>query len=154
MTALRAAAAVAKRRAVLQEDTHVRIAENGSDGLRIRQARRFHAPVIAHCGRASVAAIATGKPERRARRLSARESRAPISTRCSRSTTIDCVVIATPNDTHFDLARRTLEAGRHVVVDKPVTLTAGRRAHARRHRARAGQAVRAVSQPPLGRRFP
>jgi predicted dehydrogenase len=33
-------------------------------------------------------------------------------------------VIATPNDTHFDLARRTLEAGKHVVVDKPVTLSA------------------------------
>ena len=37
---------------------------------------------------------------------------------------IDCIVIATPNDTHFDLARRTLEAGKHVVVDKPVTLNA------------------------------
>ncbi|MBN3819514.1 Gfo/Idh/MocA family oxidoreductase, partial [Paraburkholderia sp. Se-20369] len=28
-----------------------------------------------------------------------------------------------PNDTHFRLARQVLEAGRHVVVDKPVTLT-------------------------------
>ncbi|MBV8627456.1 MAG: oxidoreductase, partial [Paraburkholderia sp.] len=37
---------------------------------------------------------------------------------------IECVVIATPNDTHFALARQVLEAGRHVVVDKPVTLTA------------------------------
>jgi scyllo-inositol 2-dehydrogenase (NADP+) len=33
------------------------------------------------------------------------------------------VVIATPNDTHVDLARRALEAGKHVVVDKPFTLT-------------------------------
>jgi predicted dehydrogenase len=36
---------------------------------------------------------------------------------------IDLVVIATPNDTHADLARRALLAGKHVVVDKPVTAT-------------------------------
>lgn len=33
------------------------------------------------------------------------------------------VVIATPNDTHYDLARRCLEAGRDVLVDKPFTTT-------------------------------
>ena len=32
---------------------------------------------------------------------------------------IDLVVIATPNDTHFPLAKAALEAGKHVVVDKP-----------------------------------
>ena len=32
-------------------------------------------------------------------------------------------VIATPNPSHFDLARRCLLAGRHVVVDKPFTTT-------------------------------
>lgn len=37
---------------------------------------------------------------------------------------IDLVVIATPNHTHFELARRALEAGKHVVVDKPFTLWA------------------------------
>jgi predicted dehydrogenase/GNAT superfamily N-acetyltransferase len=36
---------------------------------------------------------------------------------------IDLVVIATPTATHFDIARRALEAGKHVVVDKPVTVT-------------------------------
>jgi predicted dehydrogenase len=35
----------------------------------------------------------------------------------------DLVVIATPNDTHFDLARRALLASKHVVVDKPFTVT-------------------------------
>jgi predicted dehydrogenase len=35
---------------------------------------------------------------------------------------IDLVVIATPNDTHFPLARDALLAGRHVVVDKPFTV--------------------------------
>src|SRR5215831_5261370 len=36
---------------------------------------------------------------------------------------IQLVVIATPNDTHYSLARRCLEAGRDVVIDKPFTTT-------------------------------
>ena len=32
---------------------------------------------------------------------------------------IDLVIVATPNDTHFDLASRALHAGKHVVIDKP-----------------------------------
>lgn len=36
---------------------------------------------------------------------------------------VDLVVIATPNDTHASLARAALRAGKHVVVDKPFTLT-------------------------------
>lgn len=36
---------------------------------------------------------------------------------------IDLVVIATPNDLHYDLAKRALDAGKHVVVDKPFTTT-------------------------------
>ncbi len=36
---------------------------------------------------------------------------------------IRLVVIATPNDTHYPLARQCLEAGRDVVVDKPFTTT-------------------------------
>ncbi|MDA3133472.1 oxidoreductase [Atlantibacter subterranea] len=36
---------------------------------------------------------------------------------------IDLIVIPTPNDTHFPLARAAMEAGKHVVVDKPFTVT-------------------------------
>ena len=36
---------------------------------------------------------------------------------------IRLVVIATPNETHYPFARRCLEAGRDVVVDKPFTTT-------------------------------
>ena len=36
---------------------------------------------------------------------------------------IDLIVIPTPNDTHFPLAKAALKAGKHVVVDKPFTVT-------------------------------
>jgi predicted dehydrogenase len=35
----------------------------------------------------------------------------------------DLVVIATPNDSHFALGRAALDAGRHVVIDKPFAVT-------------------------------
>lgn len=37
---------------------------------------------------------------------------------------VDLVVITTPNNTHFPLAKLALEAGKHVVVDKPMCETA------------------------------
>ncbi|MDR3440171.1 Gfo/Idh/MocA family oxidoreductase [Telmatospirillum sp.] len=36
---------------------------------------------------------------------------------------IELVVVTTPNATHFELAKRALEAGKHVVVDKPFAPT-------------------------------
>lgn len=36
---------------------------------------------------------------------------------------IDLVVVATPNDSHYDLAKRALLAGKHVVVEKPFANT-------------------------------
>lgn len=36
---------------------------------------------------------------------------------------IELVIITTPNDTHFDLARQALLAYKHVVIDKPFTVT-------------------------------
>lgn len=37
---------------------------------------------------------------------------------------LDLVVIATPSFTHFDLARQAIEAGKHVLVMKPITTRA------------------------------
>jgi scyllo-inositol 2-dehydrogenase (NADP+) len=83
----------------------------------------FHAPVIAHCSSAALAAIATGQPERARADFPdaaiARDLDALLAL-----DDVECVVIATPNDTHFDLARRALASGKHVLVDKPVTLSA------------------------------
>jgi scyllo-inositol 2-dehydrogenase (NADP+) len=82
----------------------------------------FHAPVIEHCGRAALAAIATGKPERAAADYP-NAAIVPDFAALIALSDVDCIVIATPNDTHFDLAREALEAGKNVVVDKPVTLS-------------------------------
>lgn len=55
---------------------------------------------------------------------------------------LDIVVIASPNDTHAPLARAALEAGKHVVVDKPFALDL---AQARALAALASERRRALS---------
>lgn len=36
---------------------------------------------------------------------------------------IDAVVVATPLETHFDVARRVIDAGKHIFIEKPMTRT-------------------------------
>ncbi|QJQ97234.1 MULTISPECIES: oxidoreductase [Halomonadaceae] len=55
---------------------------------------------------------------------------------------IDLVVIPTPNETHFPLAKAALAAGKHVVVDKPFTVTLS---EARMLKAQADEAERLLS---------
>ncbi len=92
----------------------------------------FHAPVIDHCGApadapdtpyARVAAIATSQSERALADYPSAQVLPDIDGLIA-SNDVECVVIATPNDTHYALAAKVLAAGKHVVVDKPVTLTA------------------------------
>jgi scyllo-inositol 2-dehydrogenase (NADP+) len=78
----------------------------------------FHAPLIAASPRLSLAAIATSRSEAVPGVRLVRKPLAIVS-----DPELDLVVIATPNDTHFPLARAALEAGKHVVVDKPFALT-------------------------------
>jgi predicted dehydrogenase len=40
-------------------------------------------------------------------------------------TSLDLFVVATPSGTHFQVARQILEAGKNVVVDKPMSTTSG-----------------------------
>lgn len=87
----------------------------------------FHAPFITRTPGLRLAAIVTTDPDRR--RLAA--ERYPgallvdnVETLLSGATSLDAVAISTPNHTHFPLARAVLEAGLHVVVDKPFAATA------------------------------
>ena len=83
----------------------------------------FHAPLIGYSGRTEVSAIASSQTEAAAKAWPQARIVADIDGLLTDSA-IECIVIATPNDTHFDFARRVLAAGKHVVVDKPVTLSA------------------------------
>jgi scyllo-inositol 2-dehydrogenase (NADP+) len=81
----------------------------------------FHAPLIAAAEGLHLDAIASRRHEDIARDFP--ESRAFATPQdLIDAPGIELVVIATPNTTHADLARRALEAGKHVVVDKPFTL--------------------------------
>jgi predicted dehydrogenase len=74
---------------------------------------------------AVVAACADKRPDRRALAqqryptLTVTEDGEPIID----DPKIDAVVIATPLSTHYDLAKHALEAGKHVLVAKPMTRT-------------------------------
>lgn len=82
----------------------------------------FHAPLIDAEPRLRLAAVVSSDPTKvRAQRPDIRvepDVRAVLS-----DPTIDLVVIATPNDSHAPLAHAAIEAGKAVVVDKPLALT-------------------------------
>ena len=103
--------------------------------------RQFHAPLISSTPGFTLAVIGSSQG-------AAAESAYPgvvvVSDWLSaaRHPDVDLVVIATPNDTHAPLAEAALRAGKHVVVDKPFTVTL---AEARALAATAAEAGRELS---------
>jgi len=84
----------------------------------------FHAPLIAAASGLRLAAVASRRMNEIARDFpEAKAYENPQS--LIDDPDIELVVVATPNETHAALARAALEAGKHVVVDKPFTLDAG-----------------------------
>ena len=87
----------------------------------------FHAPLVAATPGLELAAIVTSDAARAAAARS-RYPRAPIRDRAERiwraASDFDVAVISTPNRTHAPLAEAALQAGLHVVVDKPLAPTA------------------------------
>jgi scyllo-inositol 2-dehydrogenase (NADP+) len=71
----------------------------------------FHEPLIRACEGLELSAVLTSR-EHPLRVGSVDE----LLGRC------ELVVVASPNDSHFPLAREALERGKHVVVDKPFTV--------------------------------
>lgn len=101
-------------------------------------ARTFHVPLLRAVPGLSVELVASSRPEDvRADLPGATVEADPM--RAVVAADIDLVVVATPNHTHFALAQAALRAGKHVVVDKPMTpslseareLDATARAHGR-----------------------
>jgi predicted dehydrogenase len=102
----------------------------------------FHAPLIARTPGLRLDAIVTGDPERQARaRAEYPETHLVDSPDrlWEQADGLDLLVVAAPNRAHVPLARAALDAGLHVVVDKPVAPTADearRLAEAARERGR------------------
>ena len=87
----------------------------------------FHAPFVATTPGLRVAAVVTGDAGRRERALrdhpGVRVFAEPAHL-FENTSDVDLVVVASPNHTHVPLALAALEAGLHVVVDKPFATTA------------------------------
>ena len=86
--------------------------------------RVFHAPLIDAEPRLSLRMVATRDPARAeaVRAGLPQVDVVPPDVALSHPD-IDLVVVASPHDSHARLARSALEAGKHVVVDKPFTLS-------------------------------
>ncbi|MBB1599309.1 oxidoreductase [Variovorax sp. UMC13] len=101
----------------------------------------FHAPVLSAVPGLELAAVASSQPDK-VRADWPGVAVEPDSAALLARPDIDLVVIAAPNAQHHPLAQAALEAGRHVVVDKPFTLDA---AQARELAALAAQQGRLLS---------
>lgn len=85
-------------------------------------AKIFHAPLIAGVPGLQLACICSTRADAvHADWPAVRVVATPAEVFADAS--IDLVVIATPNDSHYPLALAALQAGKHVVVDKPCTVT-------------------------------
>ncbi|MDV5356430.1 oxidoreductase [Enterobacter asburiae] len=84
--------------------------------------KTFHAPLIAGTAGMTLAAISSSD-ESKVKADWPNVDVVADPKRLFNDPNIDLIVIPTPNDTHFPLAKAALEAGKHVVVDKPFTVT-------------------------------
>ncbi|WP_445678857.1 Gfo/Idh/MocA family oxidoreductase [Radicibacter daui] len=84
--------------------------------------RTFHAPVIMALPGLKLDAVITSQVDAVASVVPGATVYPTLEARLAAGTP-DLVVIATPNELHYPQARAALEAGAHVVVDKPFTVT-------------------------------
>lgn len=82
----------------------------------------IHAPLIANTPGFRLAAVASSRIEEATADLPTATVYADPRDLVS-DPSVDLVVVASPNDTHRYWARAALEAGRHVLVEKPLALT-------------------------------
>ena len=82
----------------------------------------FHAPFISSTPGLRLAAVMTSDPARRravAEEYSGARVVDSVDALLALTPALELIAISTPNASHYPLARAALEAGRHVVVDKP-----------------------------------
>jgi predicted dehydrogenase len=84
--------------------------------------RVFHAPLISSVAGMELAAVFERNSNKAAERYPGITTYRSLDDLLADSS-LDLLVVTTPNGTHFELARQILGAGRNVVVDKPTALT-------------------------------
>ena len=82
---------------------------------------RFHALKVAAGRRATLAGLCD--PDQARAAAVAREVRAPVLPLDALLQACDALIIAAPADAHFDLASQAIQAGRHVLIEKPIAAT-------------------------------
>lgn len=80
--------------------------------------KSFHAPLVDAVERLKLAAIVTSRSDEVAETFPG-VTVVPTAEALIADPSIDLIVIATPNELHAPLAKAGLEAGKHVVIDKP-----------------------------------
>jgi predicted dehydrogenase len=83
--------------------------------------RVFHAPLISSVDGLELAAVFERASSKAAERYPNIITYRTLEEMLADSS-LDLIVITTPNGTHYDLARRTLRAGKSVIVDKPMAV--------------------------------
>lgn len=81
--------------------------------------RVFHAPLISSVDGLELAAILERQTNEAAKRYPGIRTYRALDGMLA-DASLDLIVVASPSGTHFDIARRIIGAGKHVVVDKPV----------------------------------
>jgi scyllo-inositol 2-dehydrogenase (NADP+) len=97
----------------------------------------FHAPLVGATGGLELTAVVTRDPRRRAELTARHPGAVAVDALTDALDRADLVVVASPNRFHAELAGAAIAAGKHVVVDKPLAVTA---ADARALAARADAA--------------
>jgi len=98
----------------------------------------FHAPLVRATPGLRLVAVSTSDPAKVRSALPGVEVASSPEELIARPD-LDLIVIPTPNDTHHPLAAAALAAGKHVVVDKPFTLTVAEAEDLIHRAARAGR---------------
>ncbi|MDM0116165.1 oxidoreductase [Variovorax sp. J22R133] len=84
----------------------------------------FHAPVLSTVPGLRLAAVASGQADKVKADWPGAAVVPDVTALLKQHPEVELIVVATPNAAHFPVAKAALEAGRHVVVDKPFTLDA------------------------------
>ncbi len=92
-------------------------------------ARVFHAPLLSSVEGLELAAVMERTSNKAAERYPGIQVYRSLEEMLA-DASLDLFVVATPNGTHFAIAKKILTAGKNVVVDKPMTLTSAEAAEA------------------------